>query len=104
MKTQDKQRGRGRGETAINLFQKLASFQRMISYAIYRIYETIRVLLFMILSILVFNLYPVTAVMVVLLALLNDGAILSIAHDRAHYSEQPKVWNMPGVLRVATVL
>ncbi len=51
-------------------------FQRMTSYAIYRIAETIRVLLFMTLSILVFNFYPVTAVMIVLLALLNDGAIL----------------------------
>ena len=49
-------------------------FQRMNSYAIYRIAETIRVLLFMTLSILVFNFYPVTAVMIVLLALLNDGA------------------------------
>ena len=51
------------------------TFQRMNSYAIYRITETIRVLLFMTLSILVFNFYPVTAVMIVLLALLNDGAI-----------------------------
>ena len=51
-------------------------FQRMNSYAIYRIAETIRVLLFMTLSILVFSFYPVTAVMIVLLALLNDGAIL----------------------------
>ena len=48
-------------------------FQRMNSYAIYRIAETVRVLLFMTLSILVFNFYPVTAVMLVLLALLNDG-------------------------------
>ena len=54
----------------------------MNSYAIYRIAQTIRVLLFMILSILVFNFYPVTAVMILLLALLNDGAILSIAYDR----------------------
>jgi H+-transporting ATPase len=79
-------------------------FQRMNSYATYRIAETIRVLLFMTLSILVFNFYPVTAVMIVLLALLNDGAILSIAYDRAHYSDRPEVWNMPRVLGVATAL
>ena len=60
----------------------------MNSYAIYRIAETIRVLLFMTLSILVFNFYPVTAVMIVLLALLNDGPILAIAYDRTHYSER----------------
>jgi H+-transporting ATPase len=79
-------------------------FQRMNSYAIYRITETVRVLLFMTLSILVFNFYPVTAVMIVLLALLNDGAILSIAYDRAHYSEKPVTWEMPKVLGIATVL
>ena len=79
-------------------------FQRMQSYAIYRIAETIRVLLFMTLSILVFNFYPVTAVMIVLLALLNDGAILSIAYDRVRYSPQPEVWNMRIVLAIASIL
>ena len=79
-------------------------FQRMTSYAIYRIAETIRVLLFMTLSILIFNFYPVTAVMIVLLALLNDGAILSIAYDRVRYSDEPEAWNMRVVLGIATVL
>jgi H+-transporting ATPase len=79
-------------------------FQRMTSYAIYRIAETIRVLLFMTLSILVFNFYPVTAVMIVLLALLNDGAILSIAYDKVRYANQPEAWNMRSVLGIATVL
>jgi H+-transporting ATPase len=79
-------------------------FQHMNSYAIYRIAETIRVLLFMTLSILVFNFYPVTAVMIVLLALLNDGAILSIAYDTVTYSKRPVAWNMRLVLGIATVL
>ena len=79
-------------------------FQRMNSYAIYRITETLRVLLFMTLSILVFNFYPVTAVMIVMLALLNDGAILSIAYDNVHYKDQPEAWNMRVVLGISTVL
>jgi len=79
-------------------------FQRMTNYAMYRIAETIRVLLFMTLSILVFNFYPVTAVMIVLLALLNDGAIISIAFDRARTSERPVAWDMRMVLGMATVL
>jgi H+-transporting ATPase len=58
----------------------------------------------MTLSILGFNFYPVTAVMIVLLALLNDGAILSIAYDHVHYSKRPEAWDMPRVLGVATVL
>jgi len=79
-------------------------FQRMNSYAIYRIAETLRVLLFMTLSILIFNFYPLTAVMIVMLALLNDGAILSIAYDHVHYEYKPEAWNMRMVLGIATVL
>ena len=79
-------------------------FQRMTNYATYRIAETIRVLLFMTLSILAFNFYPVTAIMIVLLAILNDGAILSIAYDNTRYSKQPEIWNMKIVLGIATVL
>jgi len=79
-------------------------FQRMNSYAIYRIAETIRVLLFMTLAILIFNFYPLTAVMIVMLALLNDGAILSIAYDNVYYKDQPESWNMRMVLGVSTVL
>lgn len=79
-------------------------FQRMNSYAIYRITETLRVLLFMTLSILIFNFYPVTTVMIVMLALLNDGAILSIAYDNVHYQNKPEAWNMRMVLGVSSVL
>ncbi|MGD0050722.1 MAG: plasma-membrane proton-efflux P-type ATPase [Vulcanimicrobiaceae bacterium] len=78
--------------------------QRMNSYAIYRIAETLRVLLFMTIAILVFNFYPITAVMIVMLALLNDGAILAIAYDNVIYKKQPEAWNMRLVLEIATVL
>ncbi len=79
-------------------------FQRMNSYAIYRIAETLRVLLLMTLSILIFKFYPVTAVMIVMIALLNDGAILSIAYDNVRYRNQPEAWNMRMVLGISTVL
>ncbi|MGA8400293.1 MAG: HAD-IC family P-type ATPase, partial [Stellaceae bacterium] len=79
-------------------------FQRMNSYAMYRIAETLRVLLFMTLAIVVFNFYPLTAIMIVMLALLNDGAILSIAYDDVRYRNQPEAWNMRLVLGIATVL
>jgi len=79
-------------------------FQRMNSYAMYRIAETLRVLFFMTLAILVFNFYPVTAVMIVMIALLNDGAILSIAYDNVHYKNKPEAWNMRLVLGISTVL
>ena len=79
-------------------------FERMTSYAIYRIAETIRVLLFMTLSILVFRFYPVTAVMIVLLALLNDFPIMMIAYDNAPVAKQPVRWDMHVTLSLAVLL
>jgi H+-transporting ATPase len=58
----------------------------------------------MTLAIVVFNFYPLTAVMIVMLALLNDGAILSIAYDNVEYKNAPEVWNMRLVLGISTVL
>ena len=55
----------------------------------------------MTLSILVFNFYPVTAIMIVLL---NDGAILSIAYDNVRPSAKPEAWNMHRVLGISTML
>jgi H+-transporting ATPase len=79
-------------------------FQRMINYAIYRISETVALLGFLTLAILLFKMYPVTAIMIVLLAILNDGAILSIAYDNVRHRNEPQTWDMHRVLGVATVL
>ena len=79
-------------------------FRRMTNYAIYRIAETIRVLLFLTLAIMIFNFYPVTALMIVLLAIMNDGAMLAIAYDNVHYSNQPETWNMRQVLGISSIL
>ena len=46
-------------------------FHRMKSYSIYRVAETIRILVFMAMVILIFNFYPVTALMLVLIALIG---------------------------------
>jgi H+-transporting ATPase len=79
-------------------------FARMTSYATYRIAETIRVLLLITLAIVVFNFFPVTPVMIVFLAVLNDAAILSIAYDHVRGSPTPAAWDMRTVLIVATAL
>jgi H+-transporting ATPase len=79
-------------------------FQRMQNYSIYRISETIRVVIFITLTITLFNIYPITAVMIVLLALLNDLPIITIAYDNVHYSKKPEKWNMRTVLGLATLL
>jgi H+-transporting ATPase len=79
-------------------------FQRMTNYAIYRMAETIRVLLFITASIIVFKFYPVTALMIVLLALLNDFPIMTIAYDNVRYSKNPERWNIRTILAISTLL
>jgi H+-transporting ATPase len=84
--------------------QARITFERMKSYAVYRIAETIRVILFMTASIVLFNFYPVTTLMIILLALLNDIPILTIAYDRTRVQKQPVRWNMAELLTVSTML
>jgi H+-transporting ATPase len=84
--------------------QARITFERMKSYATFRIAETIRIILFMTLSIVVFNFYPITALMIILLALLNDIPILAIAYDNTKVSPVPVRWNMTQLLTVSCVL
>jgi H+-transporting ATPase len=79
-------------------------FERMNNYAIYRIAETVRVLIFLTLVIIAFDFYPLTAVMIIILALLNDLPIMMIAYDNVKIHEKPVRWNMRSVLTVASLL
>jgi len=79
-------------------------FERMTSYAIYRITETIRIMLFVVITMIVFNFYPITAVMIILLALLNDIPIMTIAVDNTWLDPKPVRWKMHRVLTVSTML
>ncbi|WKE67005.1 plasma-membrane proton-efflux P-type ATPase [Gallaecimonas kandeliae] len=84
--------------------QARITFARMKSYATFRIAETIRIILFMTLSILVFNFYPITALMIILLALLNDIPILAIAYDNTKVHDKPVRWRMHELLLISSLL
>ncbi len=79
-------------------------FERMNSYAIYRITETIRIMIFVVLAMIVFNFYPITAIMIILLAFLNDVPIMTIAYDRTWLDPEPVRWDMHRVIVVATAM
>ena len=79
-------------------------FERMNSYAIYRIAETIRIMIFVVLAMIAFNFYPITTIMIILLALLNDLPIMTIAFDNTWLDPKPVRWDMQRVLTVATGL
>ena len=79
-------------------------FERMKSYAIFRIAETIRVIIFMTLAIVIYDFYPITALMIIILALLNDIPIMTIAYDNTKVRENPVRWDMKEVFILSSWL
>lgn len=79
-------------------------FERMNSYAIYRIIETIRIMFFVVIAMIAFNFYPITAVMIILLAFFNDVPIMTIAYDNTWLDPEPVRWDMRRVLTISTTL
>ncbi|WP_457595346.1 plasma-membrane proton-efflux P-type ATPase [Hydrogenimonas sp.] len=79
-------------------------FERMKSYTIFRIAETIRIIIFMTLAIVIYDFYPITAIMIIVLALLNDIPIMTIAYDNTKVREKPVRWDMKEIFVLASWL
>ncbi|HEB93174.1 MAG TPA: plasma-membrane proton-efflux P-type ATPase [Gammaproteobacteria bacterium] len=79
-------------------------FERMNAYAIYRISETIRIMFFVVLAMIFFDFYPITAIMIILLAFFNDVPIITIAYDHTGLEKNPVRWDMQQVITVATAM
>ncbi|HKJ88386.1 MAG TPA: HAD-IC family P-type ATPase, partial [Gammaproteobacteria bacterium] len=79
-------------------------FERMTSYATYRIAETLRLLLFISVSVLAFSFYPISPIMIILLVILNDIPIVAIAWDNAPTPPWPVRWQMKRILVIAATL
>ncbi len=76
-------------------------FGRMKSFTMYRISETCRILLFLLLAAIVFNNHPLSAIMLILIALLNDLPIMMIAYDKMAAAQKPVRWNMQEILTIS---
>ena len=90
-------------------------FERMMSYTIYRIAMTMDVMFFVVLAMIIFptimnsqgvpeNFYPLSAVMIIILALLDDIPIMTIAYDNTIIDPKPVRWQMGRVLAISSVL
>lgn len=79
-------------------------FARMQSYATFRIAETIRIIFFISIAVFAFNVTPVSAIMIILLALINDIPVMAIAYDNAEESTTPVRWHLRETIIVAAVL
>ncbi|KAJ1941121.1 hypothetical protein EC988_006846, partial [Linderina pennispora] len=80
-----------------------AIFQRMRSYALYRITSTVHFLIFFFIITLVFR-WQMKAVLLILIAVLNDCATLVIAVDNAQISRRPDKWRIGQLITMSVVL
>jgi H+-transporting ATPase len=57
-----------------------------------------------VMTMIFFNFYPITAIMIILLAFFNDVPIMTIAYDHTGLEKNPVRWNMNQVITVATAM
>lgn len=79
-------------------------FARMVSYVDYRVAMTINLMVFVSACVLLLDEVPLTAIMIVMLALLDDIPIIMIAYDNTEASRTPMEWRLGNMLKTATVL
>jgi H+-transporting ATPase len=97
-------------------------FQRMSNFITYRISATLQLLLFFFFAVLLFNpvdykqpddldrgeewpeFFHMPVLMLMLITLLNDGTLISIAYDYAEASPTPNRWNLPVLFLASSVL
>jgi H+-transporting ATPase len=65
---------------------------------------TMDIMFLVVLSSIFLNFAPLTAMMIVLMSLLDDVPIMTIAYDNTPVSEKPIRWQMPSLLGVSLVL
>nr|WP_272211923.1 HAD-IC family P-type ATPase [Marinicella sp. W31]MDC2877813.1 HAD-IC family P-type ATPase [Marinicella sp. W31] len=79
-------------------------FGRITSYTIYRVALTMDIMFLVVLSTIFLGFQPLTPIMIVLMSLLDDIPIMTVAYDNTSVSEQPIRWRMPHLLAVSAVL
>jgi H+-transporting ATPase len=79
-------------------------FGRITSYTIYRVALTMDIMFLVVLSSIFLNFQPLTAIMIVVISLLDDVPIMAIAYDSVRVSERPIRWQMPKLLGVSATL
>ncbi|KAH9297052.1 hypothetical protein KI387_028734, partial [Taxus chinensis] len=80
-----------------------AIFQRMKNYTIYAVSITIRIVLGFMLIALIWK-YDFSPFMVLIIAILNDGTIMTISKDRVKPSPMPDSWKLKEIFATGVVL
>jgi H+-transporting ATPase len=79
-------------------------FGRITTYTIYRVALTMDIMFLVVLASVFLGFQPLTAVMIVIMSLLDDVPIMTIAYDRTPVSPKPMRWEMPRLLGLSAAL
>lgn len=64
-------------------------FERLYTYSLYRISESLRLIITIAILGILYGVYPMTALQIILIALLNDIPIISLAFDKVNITKRP---------------
>jgi H+-transporting ATPase len=73
-------------------------FERIINYIVYRVAMTLDIMFVVVLGTIFFGFSPLTPVMIILLALMDDVPIMTIAYDNTLLPKKPVRWDMRRLL------
>jgi H+-transporting ATPase len=79
-------------------------FERIINYILFRVAMTLDIMFVVVLATVFFGFSPLTPVMIILLALLDDIPIMTIAYDNTLTPKQPVRWQMRRLLLVSSAM
>jgi H+-transporting ATPase len=79
-------------------------FERITSYVYYRIAMTIDIMFVVVLANIVLGIKPLTAIMIVALALLDDIPIMTIAYDNVRTAPKPVRWDMHRIIVFSSIM
>jgi H+-transporting ATPase len=79
-------------------------FERIINYVVFRVAMTLDIMFVVVLATIFFGFSPLTPVMIILVALLDDVPIMTIAYDNTVLPKRPVRWNMRRLLVGSSLL
>ena len=79
-------------------------FERIINYILFRVAMTLDIMFVVVLATIFFGFSPLTPVMIILLALLDDIPIMTIAYDNTPLPKEPVRWHMRRLLFISSFM
>ena len=79
-------------------------FERIVNYILFRVAMTLDIMFVVVLATIFFGFSPLTPVMIILLALLDDIPIMTIAYDNTLLPKEPVRWHMRRLLFISSFM